>query len=274
MRPVQLVLSLTLLTAACSERTHALVIEETEPLQLLSVASARCVRLRAVTDSGVGEARADSVRWSSSSPEVADVDRGCITPKRSGRTTVHARRGDAAVSLLVVVALPASLELTPGVIELRAPGATAVPRARVRDESGRPIAELPIQWTLEPSAVAEVSASGVISAKAPGTAMLVARAGELSASATVVVCPAVIARLVAERATYRMKAGESREVKVRAIDVRGKSIASPLRITWTASGQDLRVSHDGVVSSSSTTRAVLQASACGKRVAVMVDVAE
>ncbi len=75
--------------------------------------------------------------------------------------------------------------VTPATAELTALGETVQLRAEVRDQNGQAMAGASLVWASSTTAVATVSASGLVTAAGNGTATITATAGGLSGTATV-----------------------------------------------------------------------------------------
>ena len=80
---------------------------------------------------------------------------------------------------------PATVAVAPATVRLTALGATEQLTAEVRDQNGNVMAGAAVSWASSTAAVATVSASGLVTAVANGTATITATAGSASGTATV-----------------------------------------------------------------------------------------
>ena len=113
--------------------------------------------------------------------------------------------------------------------------------AVLRDASGARLPDRPVQYAVSPSAVATVTAAGVVTAVAPGTATLTATAEGTSGSRTLIIQPLIIARLdwttaPADPVTIEVGANTTRLAVVR--DVRG-NIPAEVRATYVSSAPNI-----------------------------------
>ncbi|HEY0972095.1 MAG TPA: Ig-like domain-containing protein [Gemmatimonadales bacterium] len=132
-----------------------------------------------------------AVTYQSSNTGVATVSTsGVVTAVDVGTAIITAASEGVSARVTVQVVreevVVASVTVTPATITLD-PGKNAALSAIVRDGSDAIIASYPVTWTSGSSAVATVSATGVVTAVAPGTATITASAGGKSASVTVTV---------------------------------------------------------------------------------------
>jgi hypothetical protein len=151
------------------------------------VLSPTSVRYTALSESGlvswqVQDARGNRIilasisQWSSSNTAVASVDGdGSVRAVGNGSAVVTAQAGSARGTVDITVAQqPASIETTPFAVASMTVGSTLRCLASVRDSRNNLIPGAVVTWTsLTPSLVA-ISPTGVASALAPGSGMVVA----------------------------------------------------------------------------------------------------
>ncbi len=143
-------------------------------------------------DRGGNPIRPRRVTWSSSEPQVADVNTssGRVRAYAPGSTLIIARSGsESAISSLTVLPPPvASLSIS-GSRPLKV-GDTLELRAELRDARGRPLAQRPVVWgSSEPGVVPVDSSTGVVIANAAGSAQITATSEGKSGSVRVTVLP-------------------------------------------------------------------------------------
>lgn len=177
-----------------------------------------------------------AVTWSSSTPTVATVDAtGTVTALTVGSTSITATsEGRSATVNIAVRAVPvATVELTlPRSIMLL--GSTATATARARDKNGVVLSDRVITFISSAPATVTVSASGVITTLAVGSATITATSESKSATAAITVQPVPVAgvtvALIATSATVRTATQASATAR--------DSVGAPLAnrpITWSSS---------------------------------------
>ncbi len=136
--------------------------------------------------------------------------------------------------------------VTPALDTLEALGDTVRIAASITDQRGTALIGASLTWTSENPQVATVDSSGVAVARAPGSTWIVARVGEKSARAQLVVAPRM-ARLEIVDSTVTVGEGYTHRVTSRALDARGHAAAS-VPVTWLSSDTSvIVVSDSGVV---------------------------
>jgi uncharacterized protein YjdB len=131
------------------------------------------------------------ITWSSSEPQVADVDaNGRVRAYAPGSTLLIARSGsESAISALSVLPAPIASVGIAGSRPLKM-GDTLELRAEPRDRRGRLLSERPAAWSSSDPDIAGVdSTSGIVIAKAPGSAEITVSAEGKSGSVRVTVLP-------------------------------------------------------------------------------------
>lgn len=86
-----------------------------------------------------------------------------------------------------------TITVSPATADLAALGATVLLSAEVRDQNGQAMAGAAVTWASGAATVATVSASGLVTAVANGTATITATSGSASGSATVTVAQEAVA---------------------------------------------------------------------------------
>lgn len=129
------------------------------------------------------------VGWSSSSPVVASISpRGLVTARGNGTATITARSGNEFGTADITVAqLPSTIEITPANPSSITVGRNFRLTATVRDPRNHPIATARVSWLSSRPAVATVSSTGLVTARADGRTAITAKSGHLSDSVSIVV---------------------------------------------------------------------------------------
>ncbi|MBL0939149.1 MAG: Ig-like domain-containing protein [Gemmatimonadaceae bacterium] len=134
-----------------------------------------------------GQPMSTAVSWSSASPGIASVSSsGLITSNAVGATDVVATAGTITATVRVVVAPNnVSITLSPNSLTLNTVGATAQLQAMVRNANGDVVTNAVVAWSANPTSVATVSSSGVVTAVGNGTASITATSAGASATANI-----------------------------------------------------------------------------------------
>jgi len=267
MRPA--VLSALVALAACGPAVKQV---DVAPAQLTLEAAGATAALQAVPRDHAGGALVLPVRWSSSRPEVAEVDAaGRVTARKSGEAELRAAAAGVTGVAQVRVSIPARAALEPAWLSLTGVPATQQLRLRLEDEAGREIAARQVAWSSTDEAVARV-AGGTVTAVAPGRTQVSASAAGLTAAALVEVRLPPFAALRAEPARLQLAVGARARVAARAIDGAGNPVDGvPLRY-GSSDERVVKVSADGTVTAVQKGRARIQASGGGRSAAVEVTV--
>ncbi len=137
-----------------------------------------------------------SAAWTSSAPAVATVTSGgIVTGISAGVTTITASTINGSASARVTVGsggsdagTVASVKVSPEAPSLQ-PGATVQLSATASDAAGKAVTGKSVAWSSSSTSVATVSATGLVTAVAAGTATIRATVDGKSASAAVTVTP-------------------------------------------------------------------------------------
>ncbi len=193
MKPIALTLLGILTLCACGEETTtgsggqqqpvALVVVTPSTATLVSLGES--VQLNASAQDGSGNSiSGKTFTWSSSDESVATVSvSGLVLAIANGATTITATTDGVQDAASLTVAQEASqIVVTPGAARLVTIGLTIQLAASASDANGNPI---PLTWSSSDQNVATVSATGLVSAVAPGSVTVTANAGGVSGSATI-----------------------------------------------------------------------------------------
>ncbi|HXV91337.1 MAG TPA: Ig-like domain-containing protein [Gemmatimonadales bacterium] len=155
-----------------------------------SLAAGETVQLVATPRDAAGNVLTDrAIVWTSGNAAVAPVTAtGLVTGVAPGTTSVTAECEDVAVAVTVTV-LPgtlAAVQVTPAGLALPV-GATRQLVATAQDASGTALAGYTATWASDRPAVATVTAQGLVTAVAPGTATVTATIEGRTGAATITV---------------------------------------------------------------------------------------
>jgi uncharacterized protein YjdB len=213
------------------------------------------------------------VFWSSEDDRIATVSaEGIVTAIAAGSVRIAASsEGKSALARINVVTRLSRIVVTPDHVEL-IPGETKALTAVGRDDKDKAIPGVTVQWTTNDERIATVSETGVVTAVAPGTAVVSATSGGISGAATIVVHPAPVATIEVTPATLSLGVGEAGQLVVVLRDANGVELNDRV-VSWTTSDDGVAiVSSTGLVLARARGSAVVTATSEGKKATVAVDV--
>ena len=130
--------------------------------------------------------REEVLVWTSSDPTIAEVnDKGMITAKAKGITTIEVLSDNVTTQILVNVKPIGSVRVVPDSVTLFRRGAPQQFAAKVLDHEGKPVDDVTVIWSSTNPKVAVMSESGMVSAVDSGKAEAIARVLDRAASANV-----------------------------------------------------------------------------------------
>lgn len=240
-----------------------------------TVALAETLQLTATVRDDDGHPIAGAVVfWSSSAPQIAEVDQdGLVTPRQIGEADIAAssegRSGVVRVRVLRkraarVTLAPASSSATVG--------DTVPMQVVVEAVDGERLTDRTVSFASTAPTVADVVGAGLAVARAPGTASIVARVEEVADTSRLTVAQATVASLDISPQAPSLVVGETVTLRVTAFDAKGRAL-SGRAITFTSSRSDVAtVSSSGVVTGRAEGQATIAATAEGVREQVIVRV--
>ena len=200
-----------------------------------------------------------TIAWSSSDSTVATVSlSGLVTAKTIGTATITASASKDGVSAsgtasVTVRQRVASVEVSPSTTTLSSIGDTESLSAAVKDANGNAISGATIAWSSNDETVATVSSSGLVTAKANGTATITAEATapndnvSASGTASVTVLSQLASVEVSPASTTLSSIGATESLTAMPKDTNGSAI-SGATIAWSSSDATVAtVSSDGLV---------------------------
>jgi len=214
-----------------SPAASALLVGQTEQL------SAR------VTDATGAPIPGASVTFSSGSPAVAAVDAhsGVVTAVGVGTAAITGTSGGKTGQAIVTVSLVpvASVLVTPPVDTLLV-GRQAALRATALDSAGHQLTGRPVTWASSNSTVAAVDASGQVTARAAGTAVVVATVGGVGGASTITVPPVPVGRVTIAPKSASVPQGGQQQFTATVRDQNGV-VVSDRPVTWSSSATGVAV---------------------------------
>jgi uncharacterized protein YjdB len=248
---------IVLFAAGCGPTVKTVAVE---PGMARMSSKGASLSLHAVAKDEKGQAVPDAqFTWSSGNAAVASVDAaGKVTALKSGNAEITAAAGDVKG----IVA--------PNAVTLTGPGQTAQLHAMVKDDSGNVVPGMPVVWTSSNANVAAVDTRGMVHALAGGSAVVTARQGSLTASATVTVnVPKFDKLAIAPKGPLKLKAGGTQQLTLTATE--GGKPVQGVSGTWSSSDMKAAtVSPAGMVTAVKKGKATITAEAGEKKAEVKV----
>lgn len=205
------------------------------------------IKLRAVASDDKGVTVAQPTMWAAAPFDVASVDStGTLTAFHPGEVQVFAivggRPGRAMVRVtqrpparLVINSTEGQETVVGGTLQLDVAGLTSA-NDTVRVSSAR--------WRSRTPAIADVGPNGLMVAKAPGRATIIAESGALSTTSEIVVRPNPVRSVRVDPVTRPARTGDVVRLTAVALDARGAPITgTPVR--WSVSGAGAQVDKGG-----------------------------
>ncbi|MGE3616220.1 MAG: Ig-like domain-containing protein [Gemmatimonadales bacterium] len=214
------------------------------------------------------------VSWHSLNPAAVSVSStGEVTGLTPGSAAVAAsidgQTGSASVTVTPMSV--AAISISPTSAELD-PGQTVPLVATPRNPAGEPI-DRTVTWASASPATATVSPAGIVSAVAPGTALITARAGSVSGSATILVRSPSVASVVVSPGTLSLQVGQGANLAATALDAVGQPLGGQ-SFQWSTTAPGVAtVSAAGRVTAVAVGSAIVTATTAGKSASASVVVA-
>jgi uncharacterized protein YjdB len=192
-----------------------------------------------------------TIAWQSSNPAIVTVNSaGLVTAIAAGNATITGiSEGKTATAPLSVTPQTATaIVITPGGVTL-APNATGQLAAQVRDANGATLSR-PVTWTSDNTGIATVSSSGLVTARAAGSASVTATADGVSASVPVTVAAPdnAVATVSVTLQSTSLVAGQSTQASAVARNAAG-TVVSGGPVSWSSMDEEIAtVSSTGAVS--------------------------
>ena len=206
-----------------------------------------------------------AIVWASSNDGVATVDAsGTVTAGAVGSATITATSEGISGSSLVSVTNPAvaSVAIEPQAATVLR-GATLQLTATITDASGAAVTDRAPTWTSSNTAVAIVSATGLVTAVAPGSAMIAAALDANADTATITVVSVPVGSVAVQPTTASLIIGQSTTLTATVKDANG-AVVTDRRVAWATSNAAVAsVSQAGVVKALAIGMATVSATSEG-----------
>src|SRR6266567_867811 len=207
-----------------------------------------------------------TVTWSTSNAAVAAVSgSGLVTGGAAGTATITAssegQNGTAAITVTVVPV--ASVTVSPAAATVLV-GQTVQLTATPKDANGSPLTGRVVTWASSAPAVATVSASGLVTSVAAGSATLTATSEGKNGTATITVTVVPVASVSVSPAAPSLQVGGTVQLIATAKDSAGNVLTGRV-VTWASSAPGIAtISASGLVTGVAAGSATLTATSEGK----------
>jgi uncharacterized protein YjdB len=236
-------------------------------------------QLGATPRNASGAALATTVDWASGNPQIASVSStGLVTAQQAGATTITATsEGKSGQALIVVLAAApppptpvASVTVTPASASVET-SKTVQLVATLRDASGNQLTGRTVTWTSLNTSVATVSATGLVTGVAAGTANVYAASEGKSDTAAITVVappppppPAPVASVTVTPASASIETSKTVQLTATLRDASGNQLTGRT-VTWTSLNTSVAtVSASGLVTGVAAGTANVYAASEGK----------
>ena len=169
----------------------------------------------------------------------------------------------------------ASVAVDPPLVTLESLDATQQLSASPMDRRGRPLAGRAVTWTSSNTAVATVSATGLLTAGSDGTATITAASNGVTGTMSVTVAQAAATLAIAPDSAALTAIGQTQQFTATALDAGNYPVANPA-VTWSSSDSTVAsVDAAGLVTAArSGTARIAAATDNGRSAAATVNVAQ
>ena len=206
------------------------------------------------------------VHWTSADPGIATVsDQGTVTAHGLGPVQVAASTGGrSGLAQVIVTTIPvASVQVTPGNKSLFVEESFQL-SAVTRDAGGNILTGRPITWSSNNESVATVSSTGLVTALAPGGAIITATSEGRSAPASVTVSAIPVASIQVQPRTLSLINGQTAQLQAQPLDANGKPLVGRVILWFTNNASVATVNANGLVTAQAPGSATITATSEGK----------
>jgi uncharacterized protein YjdB len=207
-----------------------------------------------------------TVTWATSNAAVASVSgNGLVTGGSAGTATITASsEGRSGTATITVTPVPvASVSVSPASATILL-GQTAQLTATPKDANGSALTGRLVTWASSAPGVASVSASGLVTGVAAGSATLTATSEGKSGTASITVTIVPVAAVAVTPAAANIRVGGTVQLTATATDSAGNVLAGRV-VTWASSAPAVAsVNGSGLVTGVAAGTATLTATSGGK----------
>ena len=215
--------------------------------------------------------------WATADSKIATVSgsggSGAVTGVANGLVHIAASAvGKSAIAEITVVPTPvATVRLTPGNRDLLV-GQTAQLSAQTLDAQGTVLTARPVAFSTSNATVATVSNAGLVTALAPGSAIITAASEGKTASSSITVSSVPVASVAVTPSGSDLVVGQTTQLTAEPRDGSGQPLAGRA-VSWSSSAPNVAsVSSTGLVTAIAPGTATISASSEGKAGSATINV--
>lgn len=194
-----------------------------------------------VADSTGAVLNGRAVAWTSNRTTVATVNAttGVVTAVATGTATITATSGGkSGTSTITVAVVPvATVQVSPANATML-PGETLRLTARTLDAKGVVLTGRPVTWIAGAPAIANIDATGLVTAVAVGSSVIVASSEGARTSVPITVVPVTVAKVTVSPATRALELTKALQLTASITDIRGRAIPGKVA-TWSSSNPNV-----------------------------------
>jgi uncharacterized protein YjdB len=206
------------------------------------------------------------VAWASADSNFATVSRnGVVTGRYVGSVPIAASvEGKSAIAQIQVIPVPVvAVRVSPASRDLTV-GEAAQLTAEPVDARGAVLPNRSVAWSSNRPNVASVSATGVVSAASPGSAVITATVEGKSGVAAISVAPAPVASVAVSPNSATLVVGQTVELEAQPRDAAGRPL-SGRTVTWSSNRSEVAtVTATGIIAAISPGSATITATSEGR----------
>lgn len=214
------------------------------------------------------------VVWSTSNAEVAKVDaNGNVSAMSAGTATITATSEgkSGAATVTVSPGSVASVAVTPSPLSMSV-GQTTQLAVTLKDAVGNVLNGRTVAWSSSSTTVATVSAQGLVTAVAPGTATITASSEGKTGTASLTIAKLAVGSVTVDPQGPMLVLGKNAQLTATVRDVNG-NVVTDREVSWSSSNSGVAtVSASGVVTSVALGTATITATSEGKSGTTVVTV--
>src|SRR5213080_1316179 len=214
------------------------------------------------------------VSWGSSDRAAARESAGrVVAGVTAGAATITATsEGQSGTATVTVSTVPvASVTVSPSTASVQV-GQTVQLTATPKDASGNPLSGRTVSWGSSNTAVATVTASGLVTGKAAGTATITATSEGKSGPSTITVTPVPVASVTITPATATIQTGQTVQLTATPKDANGNPLTGRT-VTWASSAASVAsVNATGLVTGIVVGMATITATSEGQNATAAITV--
>ena len=177
-----------------------------------------------------------AISWSSSDNTIATVSSsGLVTGVAAGTVTITATsEGKSGTASVTVAGAPvATVTVTPATASVQA-GQTVQLTATLKDANGNILTGRVVTWSSSNSTAASVNSTGLVTAKAAGSATITATSEGKTGTSAITVTPVPVASVTVTPATTSVATGGTVQLTATPKDANGNPLSGRV-ITWQSS---------------------------------------